>query len=89
MPEEFIGLAAVVLIFAIPIVAILVKHQQKMAELVRLENPRNNDALLGEIHRLRTEVASLKELVHSNVLDQEMRATPPALQERLESKSDA
>jgi len=89
VPDEFIGLAAVVLIFAIPIVAILAHHQQKMAKMIHGERPANLDALMSEVQRLRTEVADLKETVHANVLAAELSSVPPPLQDRLESTNDA
>ena len=59
---DMIGLASVVVIFSIPIVAILTKHQQKMAELYRDQNrplqnhmPQANTEELAAIRQLLTQ----------------------------------
>lgn len=49
----------------IPIVAILVTHQQKMAQIMHANRPQNNDQ---EINALRAEVRELKEMVHQQML---------------------
>lgn len=54
-----------IIIFMIPIVAILTTHQRKMAELVH-RNPTPNSN--GEIDALRREVQELKEIVHQQTL---------------------
>lgn len=54
-----------IIIFMIPIVAILTTHQRKMAELVH-RNPAPNSN--GEIDALRREVQELKEIVHQQTL---------------------
>jgi hypothetical protein len=61
MDENFIGLAAVVLVFLIPIVAILVKHQQRMAEIIHSKQPDQSNV---DVHNLRAEVHQLREIVH-------------------------
>ncbi|RYG25373.1 hypothetical protein EON82_07390 [bacterium] len=61
-----IGLAAVVLIFGTPIIAILTTHQRKMAELLhaRYAAP----AINPETAALREEIRELKELVHQQAI---------------------
>lgn len=83
MPGELIGLAAVVLFLAIPIVAILANHQQKMAKAIHGGNSGQWAALAGEVERLRAQVAQLQETVNANVLEREMSSVPPRLEERL------
>lgn len=75
-----IALMIPILIFMIPIVAILTSHQQKMAELVRRQNPVQDEQLAA----LRMEVQELKALVHQqaialdNFIASQPRLTPPA-----------
>lgn len=52
-----------IVVFMIPIIAILTTHQRKMAELIH-RNPNPN----GEIDALRREVQELKEIVHQQTL---------------------
>ena len=49
----------------IPIVAILVKHQQRMAEIIHGTARQQGDA---EIAQLRSEVYELKQLVHQQMI---------------------
>lgn len=56
--ENIIGAMIPIVIFAIPIVAILTSHQQKMAKL--LHGGQQNDS----VEALRREVAELKSLVY-------------------------
>ncbi|MBC8065954.1 MAG: hypothetical protein H7Y17_14065 [Chlorobia bacterium] len=53
-------------IFMIPIIAILTSHQRKMAELIH--GNRANGNTNGEIEALRREVQELKQLVHQQTL---------------------
>lgn len=67
-PELLVPLAAIVLIFGIPIVAILTSHQRKMAELIHGKGGVNTQA---EVHALRQEVAILKDRVNQTLLANE------------------
>lgn len=74
----------------IPIVAILTKHQQQMAEMYH--RGANVPQTTAEIAALRSEVRELKELVHSQILANEMnrsRSVAPGvdLEQRLGSGS--
>ncbi|MBL8088301.1 MAG: hypothetical protein JNM85_09580 [Chthonomonas sp.] len=69
--DSIVGLASVILVFAIPLVAILSKHQRSMAELMRQQMPghnQNNDALQQEIRMLRAETQDLKDLVRQQMI---------------------
>ncbi|MBX3119652.1 MAG: hypothetical protein KF784_11345 [Fimbriimonadaceae bacterium] len=65
MWEMLPAIAVPIVIFMIPIVAILTKHQQKMAELIH-----GNRNIQGspEMDMLRREVAELKTLVHQQTM---------------------
>ncbi len=80
-----------VIIFMIPIVAILTKHQQKMAELIHGKGGSGGNQ---EVDALRREIAELKHLVHQQTLmldevvgnsRQLQSSTPPAMPERFEA----
>jgi signal transduction histidine kinase len=67
--EEMIPLVAVVMLFGIPIAAILTAHQRKMAELLNGRPDQNvNPAVMHEIQALRHEVARLQETVHQQAI---------------------
>jgi hypothetical protein len=52
-------------IFMIPIIAILTNHQRRMAELI---HGNRNNASNGDIEALRREVQELKQIVHQQTL---------------------
>lgn len=55
-----------IIIFMIPIIAILTNHQRRMAELIHGNRQHSGNA--GEIDALRREVQELKEIVHQQTL---------------------
>lgn len=59
---EFIGPLCGVIALMIPIVAILVKHQQKMAEILHRSAPN------GDVEALRREIADLRALVNQQTI---------------------
>jgi|CXWL01.1.fsa_nt_gi hypothetical protein len=58
----------------IPIIYILVKHQQKMAEIVH-----SNRMPTPEVESLRREVAEMKALLHQQVIALDSRGNSPSL----------
>lgn len=88
MLENLIPIVAIVMVFGIPIVAILTAHQRKMAELFHSRNaqPQYNP----EIAALREEVRELKQLIHQQAITMDnlvqTRVTPPpSIQDRINS----
>lgn len=82
--ENFVGLAAIVLMFGIPIIAIVTHHQRKMAEIIHgAHRDPNNQALqqmYGELQQTRAEVAELRDRLNSLELakdDIAARLAPP------------
>jgi hypothetical protein len=69
-----------VLIFMIPIIAILTGHQRKMAELIHGQGERRGDLapqVLDRIASLEREVVELKDLVRRHVIaTDDLRAVP-------------
>lgn len=64
---ELIPIVAIVMTFSVPLVAILVHHQRKMAELIH----RNHSQAMQvhpESEALRREVAELKHLMHQQAI---------------------
>jgi hypothetical protein len=70
MPGELIPLVAIAGAFAIPIVALLIGHQRKMAELIHGAHSREaiGEPLLAELRALRSEVAQLRDMVNTNIV---------------------
>lgn len=64
--ENVLPFAIPIIIFMIPIIAILTHHQRKMAEL--MHGNRVNGNSNGELEALRREVQELKEVVHQQTL---------------------
>lgn len=62
-PQAIIPLVGAVMVFGIPIIAIVTHHQRKMAELIHGSQNRAQEIepLVGEVQRLRHEVAELKQ----------------------------
>lgn len=79
-PEQ-LAIFIPIIIFMIPIVAILTKHQQKMAEILHSRPQVPNEEILA----LRREVADLRQLVHQQAiaLDGRPPAVPTSLAEEL------
>lgn len=72
-----------VLLFMIPIVAILTKHQQKMALLMRQESSNDDNlAIRAEIQRLSNAVNSLTLTVEDLKTQTKRNEAADALQER-------
>lgn len=65
MDHIFSPLLIPLIIFMIPIIAILTSHQQKMARIMHESRPQVDP---NEIAALRQEVRELKELIHTQML---------------------
>jgi hypothetical protein len=63
--EDILPLTIPILIFMIPIIAILVKHQQRMAEIMRQDD--GNTEM--ELQKMRHELNELKALVHRQAIE--------------------
>ncbi|HVL39582.1 MAG TPA: hypothetical protein VM328_09355 [Fimbriimonadaceae bacterium] len=64
LQPSVIALLIPIIIFMIPIVAILTHHQRKMAEIMH----RQGGTQAGELDRLSREVEELKHLVHQQAI---------------------
>jgi hypothetical protein len=91
-PEDLIPLAAIVMMFGIPIVAILTTHQRKMAELLN-RPPQGQNLTSPEVNQLRYEVSELKQrLDQQTIILDDLRShlltspPEPPLQDRLQQK---
>lgn len=78
MPGELIGIIAVAGAFAVPIVAMLISHQRKMAELIHGAHARQSvsEPLAAELRALRAEVAQLRDTVNTSLIRTD---APPVL----------
>lgn len=76
--EDVLPLLIPIIIFMIPIVAILTNHQRKMAEL--LHGSRQNSLPSPEVDALRREVQELKQIVHQQTIAiDNLRQLPPSV----------
>lgn len=92
--DDFLPVIAMVLIFGIPIIAILTAHQRKMAELFRGQNaPQQLDSNLQyKLDSLQSQVSELKQLMQEHIINSDAPAisakTPPqvpTIEQRLNS----
>lgn len=67
IPGEIIPVIAIVATFSVPIVAILVHHQRKMAELIHRQHPQPM-MMTPEVEALRREVSELKQMVQQQTI---------------------
>lgn len=77
MPSELIPLIAVGGAFLVPIVAILVTHQRKMAELIHGSHSQQHaiEPLVAEVRALRAELSQMRDAVNTSILRSD--STPP------------
>lgn len=81
--NDIAGLFATMMVLSIPIVAILTKHQRKMAELVHQNaQPIAN----AETQMLRQEIQELKSLVHQQAIALDNLARPIPTAERIQER---
>ena len=94
LPLAFFGpeLVVPVIIFMIPIVAILTSHQRKMAEIYQQRGPQPgfDPTVAMQVDALRREVGELKQLMHQQAIaidNLAPRLMPPDVTDRLENVS--
>jgi len=89
VPGELIPIVAILMTFSIPLVAILVNHQRKMAELIH----QNHIASMqpnAETEAMRRELSEMKQLIHQQTIAMDdlrsqlgtRQATPPDVSSR-------
>jgi hypothetical protein len=86
LPEELIAIVAILMVFGIPMIAILAHHQRKMAELIHAKRNDVNPAVLDEIQRLKAEVTHLRSQLNEATiaLDDVRRLKPTgAIEQRI------
>lgn len=76
--EALVPMIALIMIFGIPIIAILTSHQRKMAELMRGNQSNDQNVNLArELQMMREEVRSLKDQVNRQALALDDRGVQP------------
>lgn len=68
-----IPILAILMIFGIPLMGILTKHQQRMAELMHANG---NSALDARVDALQRDISELKDLVHQQTIALDRLSTP-------------
>jgi hypothetical protein len=83
--EEMIPIVAILMVFGIPIIAILTHHQRKMAELIHSRGQDLNPTVMDEVQRLRSEVQQLRRELHETTiaLDDVRRPAPRGIEQRM------
>lgn len=84
--DELMAMVVGVVFFMIPIVAILTRHQQKMAELLRGKDPHQQDT---QVQALSAQVERLTQAMHAQTLvidelSRKLNTTPPPAPKAIE-----
>lgn len=76
-PGDFVPMMAMVLVFGIPIIAILTAHQRKMAELIhgQSKNANVDGNTQRQIEYLTAQVGELRGLIQEHIINND-RTTP-------------
>lgn len=79
LPDDIAPIFAMVLVFGIPIIAILTSHQRKMTELMRNQNPQfqPDTNLQHKLDSLQSQVSELKSLMQQHIINSD----PPQIQQ--------
>lgn len=72
-PELFVPLAFILATCGVIVVSMLVKHQQRMTELMRGHHSQNDERILAEIRELRGEMHEMKQRLGSVMLQLDAR----------------
>ena len=93
-PQDFLPLVAILMVFGIPIVAILTAHQRKMAELIHSQNR----PVTGDLHTQRqlevmqSQISELRGMIQEHIINNDpVRTTStapppsPTIEQRLNS----
>ena len=82
-PDDIIGLVAILMIFGMPMVGMLLKHQRKMAEMFQAQARFAPDP---EVQALRAEVRELRTLVNEQTIVIDGLARPLPSEARLQER---
>ena len=88
--DGILPMVAIMMVFGIPIVAILAAHQRKMTELIHGSKAGVNDQVLAQMHaemqHMRAEMADLRDQVNRVAIASDeplsSRFSPPPLEQR-------
>jgi hypothetical protein len=83
--EEMIPIVAILMVFGIPIIALLTHHQRKMAELIHSRGQDLNPVVMDEVQRLRAEVQQMRRELHETTiaLDDVRKLAPRGIEQRI------
>jgi hypothetical protein len=82
--DDYAAIIACVMVFGIPIVAILTHHQRKMTELIHSKHSDVSPVVVEEVNRLRGEVAQLRQQLHeATIALDDVRRERPTLEQRV------
>jgi hypothetical protein len=76
--DMFIAIPAILMMFGIPIVAILTSHQRKMAEIMR-QQPQADNRLQQQLDSIQLQLNDLRGMVQDHIIrtDQPVASVPP------------
>ena len=68
MPDEVIAILGMMLVFGIPIIAILTHHQRKMAELIHQKKNEVTPDMGAALHGIAEEVRQMRQELHNQAI---------------------
>ena len=83
--EDVIGIGgSMVVIFSIPIVAILTAHQRKMAELMHRNQPQQVDPMIqNQLANMQGQIADLRSMMQEHIINNDRPASTSSVEQRL------
>ena len=78
--DDMIPIIAILVVFGIPIIAILTTHQRKMTELIHRNNPQTVDPLVQQqLANMQAQIADMRSMLQEHIInnDRSVNAPPP------------
>ena len=78
--DVMIPIIAILVVFGIPIIAILTTHQRKMTELIHRNNPQTVDPLVQQqLANMQAQIADMRSMLQEHIInnDRSVNAPPP------------
>lgn len=83
--EDLIGISGgMLVVFGIPIIAILTSHQRKMAELIHRNQPQQVDPQIQyQLTNMQSQIADLRSMMQEHIINNDRATTSSSVEQRL------
>jgi hypothetical protein len=83
--EDIIGITGgMLVVFAIPVVAILTNHQRKMAELIHRNQPQQVDPMIQQqLASMQSQISDMRTMMQEHIINNDRPSTPNSVEQRL------